>query len=74
LTPSRREKLLFDDVLGEGAQRTRPLRRPPRKRGVGVYPDDLLADVLKNPEALVRDRQDGDAADSPALVKVSRLP
>ncbi len=54
LTPSNREELLFDDVLwvrkarGEHDRFVSHLE----KRGVEVfYLDDLLADVLKNPEA-----------------------
>ncbi|HXV13334.1 MAG TPA: arginine deiminase [Candidatus Krumholzibacteria bacterium] len=77
LTPSNREELLFDDVLwvrkarGEHDKFVGHLER----RGVEVfYLDDLLADVLKNPEArsFVIDKTVTRLTVGPSLVKEFR--
>jgi arginine deiminase len=74
LTPSNREELLFDDVLwvrkacGEHDKFVAHLER----RGVEVfYLDDMLAEVLKNPEArsFVIDKTVTRLTVGPALVK-----
>lgn len=77
LTPSNREELLFDDVLwvrkarGEHDRFVAHMER----RGVEVfYLDELLADVLKNPEArtFVIDKTVTRLTVGPALVKEFR--
>jgi arginine deiminase len=77
LTPSNREELLFDDVLWVRKARREHDRFVAHleKRGVEVYYlDDLLADVLKNPEArsFVIDKTVTRLTVGPTLVKEFR--
>ncbi len=77
LTPSNREELLFDDVLWVRKARSEHDRFVTHleRRGVEVfYLDDLLADVLKNPEArsFVIDKTVTRLTVGPTLVKEFR--
>jgi len=77
LTPSNREELLFDDVLWVRKARSEHDRfvAHMERRGVEVfYLDDLLADVLKNPEArsFVIDKTVTRLTVGPTLVKEFR--